>query len=194
MLKRNKIILTLALLLTFFTFASPAANAKPSEYQLIVKHLKSKYQAKKVSIPMLWLARFAVSIVRPAGVKSFNITLFDGLRISRETLDMEMQRAMRSSMGPEWESLLRVRSREGDQVYMYMREAGKDSVRILLVTIDAKEGAAVIRATISPERLADFINDPKIFGVSLNDTNDKTVEGAEDKPAEPPVLQEKPAN
>src|ERR1700755_462567 len=103
MLKRNKIILTLALLLTLFTFTSSAASAKPSEYQLIVKHLKGKYQAKKVNIPMLWLARLRVSLVRPAGVKSFNITLFEGLQISRETLDMEMQRAMRDSMGPEWE-------------------------------------------------------------------------------------------
>jgi len=52
---------------------------------------------------------------------------------------------------------------------MYMREAGKNSVKISLVTID-KEQAAVIRATVNPEKLAEFIENPKIFGISLDDS------------------------
>jgi hypothetical protein len=50
---------------------------------------------------------------------------------------------------------------------MYIREAGQN-LKITLVTID-KENAAVIRATFDPDRLADFINNPKIFGISLDD-------------------------
>ncbi len=50
------------------------------------------------------------------------------------------------------------------------------------MTID-KEQAAVIRATFNPEKLADFINNPKIFGISLDDkeqqTNDKSTEQKE---------------
>src|SRR5262245_22050077 len=168
MLGRNMYVVPLAFLLLGLTVGAPLASAKDgNEYDQIVKHLKTKYGAKKVRLPGMWLARFVVSMVRPAGVKSFNIAVFDGLAFSGETLDAEMQKAMRSSMGPEWSSLLRVRSREGSQVYMYMRESGS-SVNIMLVTIDKKEGA-IIRATINPEKLAEFINDPKIFGVSLND-------------------------
>jgi uncharacterized protein (UPF0128 family) len=48
-----------------------------------------------------------------------------------------------------------------------MREDGRN-VKVALVTIE-KENAAVIRATFSPERLAEFMNDPKIFGISLDD-------------------------
>ena len=114
----------------------------------------------------MWLARFAVSVARPAGVKSFSVTIFEDLKFSRETLDKEMQMAMKDSFGADWTSILRVRSRTGEQVYMYMREAGR-SVKIAVVTID-KEQAAVIRATFSPEKLADFINNPKIFGISLD--------------------------
>lgn len=171
MSNRKNLIVTLALLLAVFTFSATPASAKKNEYDQIVKHLKTKYQAKKVKLPFMWLARFAVGVVRPAGVKSFSVTLFEDLKFSRETLDEEMQSAMRDSLGEEWNSLMRVRSRNGQQVYMYMREAGKN-VRIILVTIE-KNNSTVVRATFNPEKLADFINDPKIFGISLGDDNDR---------------------
>jgi hypothetical protein len=157
-------------------------EAKPSEYAQIVRHLKTKYQAKKVKIPFLFLARFAVGVVRPAGVKSFGITMFKGLKFSHDSLDAEMQAAMRGSFGPEWSPAFRVRSREGQQAYMYMREDGSN-IRITLVTID-KEQAAIIRAVFSPDRLADFINDPKVLGVRLGDDDD---DRDPDKPAPPPT-------
>lgn len=181
MIAKKSLLLAWALLLLAFTFTAPAAQAaKPGgEYDAIVSHLKSKYQAKKVHIPFMFLARFAVKVVKPAGVKSFNITLFNDLKFSKETLDLEMQEAMRRSFGPEWSSVFHVRSRDGQQAYMYLKEDGKN-VKVTVVTVD-KEEAAVIRATFSPEKLADFINDPKILGISLND-DDKKPEKQVDKP------------
>ena len=156
------------------------AHAKPSEYDLIVRHLKQKYQAKKVNIPFIFLARAAVSMVRPAGVKSFSITLFKDLKFSRENLDVEMQAAMRSSFSNDWLPIFHVRSTEGQQAYMYMRESN-NCVRIALVTID-KEQAAIIRATFSPDRLADFINNPKIFGISLDDKHPANNDSSNQQP------------
>jgi hypothetical protein len=172
MLQRKQMFIASLLVLFVFTVLTPVAtDAKPSEYEAIVRHLKTKYRAKKVKIPFMFLARFAVSVVRPAGVKSFSVTLFEDLKFSRETLDKEMQAVLRNSFEAEWSPIFRARSADGQQAYMYMREAGK-SVRIALVTID-KENAAVIRATFSPERLAEFVNDPKIFGISLSDKPDR---------------------
>ncbi|MEJ7701743.1 MAG: hypothetical protein WKF71_19175 [Pyrinomonadaceae bacterium] len=37
-----------------------------------------------------------------------------------------------------------------------------------------KQQAAVIRATFNPEKLADFINNPKIFGISLDNKEKQT--------------------
>ena len=195
MLIKRKILVLTAFLMLVCCFAVPSTSAKPNEYQAIVKHLKTKYKAKKVKIPFLFLARFAVSVVRPAGVKSFSITLFEDLKFSRQTLDAEMQAAMRNSFGAPWSPILRVRARAGEQVYMYMREAGS-SVKIAVVTIDRQQ-AAIIRATFSPEKLAEFINDPKIFGISLNDNdqqadiNQKNLKPKDDATAEKKEEQKK---
>lgn len=176
---RKHILIAAAFLFLLSSLGAPEAHAKGGEYQQIVRHLKTKYRAKKVKIPFIWLARFAVSVVKPAGVKSFSVTIFEDLKFSKETLDTEMQAAMRNSFGAEWSSILRVRSRTGEQVYMYMRDAGKDSVKISLVTISDKQ-AAVIRATINPDRLAEFMDNPKIFGISLDDAG-KTADTEKEK-------------
>jgi hypothetical protein len=188
MLRRKKIFIWLTFLTLAITFAAPPAIAKGGEYKAVVKHLKTKYQAKKVKIPFVWLARFAVSVVRPAGVKSFSVTIFEELKFSRETLDEEMQTAMRNSFSADWSPILRVRSRNGEQVYMYMREAGK-SVKLAVVTINKKQ-AAVIRATFTPEKLAEFINNPKIFGISLDDNRQPATDKIL-KPKENVVVEEK---
>lgn len=168
-MRKKKYALASVLLFLVFAFAvAPIEAKKPSEYDSIVHHLKTKYRAKKVKIPFLWFARFAVSAVRPAGVKSFSVTLFENLKFSRDTLDSEMQEALNQSFGREWSPVFRVRSREGQQAYMYMRESGSN-IRLTLVTID-KQQAAIIRATFSPEKLVAFTNDPKIFGISFNDS------------------------
>lgn len=172
------VVLSLVVLATYVPM-----QAKPSEYDAIVNHLKTKYRAKKVNIPFMWLARFAVSVSRPAGVKSFSVTVFRDLKFSYETLDREMQDAMRDSFGPEWIPAIRIRTRKGQQVYMYMREDGKN-VRAALVTID-KDQAAIIRATFSPDRLTDFINNPKVLGVSLRDDTPKDPDPQ--KPEAPPA-------
>ena len=169
---RKKIIAVFGLLLLVFAFNAAPATAKDKkagEHKSVVKHLKTRYKAKKVSIPMMWLARVAVKVVRPAGVKSFSLTMFENLQFSNQTLDAEMQAVMKNSFSSDWSPIFHVRSREGQQVYMYMREAG-NSIKMALVTID-KNQAAVIRATFNPEKFAEFVNDPKIFGISLNDDN-----------------------
>ncbi len=185
----SKKVFVLSFLVAVFAFAAvPRINAKKNDYEAIVNHLKTKYQAKKVKIPFMWLARFAVKVVRPAGVKSFSVTMFEDLRFSRATLDEEMQSAMRNSLNADWSPIFRARSRTGEQAYMYMRESGKD-VKIMVVTIDQNQ-AAVVRATFSPDKLAEFVENPKIFGVSLNDKeqsgSDKNL-----KPGENSVQQEK---
>ena len=171
---RRKRVFSSVLILSFILLCAGTnlAKVKPREYNAVVQHLKTKYKAKKVNLFVMWMARAFVSVTRPAGVKSFSLTVFQNLKFSRESVDSEMQAVMRNSYGPEWSEIFHVRSRTGQQAYLYMRDAG-ENVKVVLVTIDT-ENAAVIRATFSPDKVADFINDPKIFGISLNDDKPST--------------------
>lgn len=168
----------LALTIFALSFIFGAANtiklqAKPSEYDRLVRHLKTRYQAKKINIPFIFLARMVVGIAKPAGVKSFSVTLFKDLKISRENLDKEMQASLTSMFGPEWSPVFRVRSQKEQQAYLYMREDDKGkTVRVALLTVQ-DNNAAIVRATFSPEKLIDFINDPQIMGIHLGDGSGK---------------------
>ncbi len=176
MFRLNKSHVGLVLLVFTFAVFAPSANAKNgNEFDAVCNHLKSRYQAKKVKIPFLWLARAAVGIIRPAGVKSFKVTIFRELNFSKDVLHGEMQRVMSDAFSDEWTPILRVRSRDGNQVYMNMREEGSN-VKILVVNFNRDE-AVVVRAKFSPEKLAKFIENPRIFGISLDGNSEDDSEG-----------------
>jgi hypothetical protein len=72
---------------------------------------------------------------------------------------------MRNALSAEWQPLVRVRSRDGEQVYIYAREAG-ENLKLMVVTIDHTD-AVVARVKVSPQKLSDFLNNPKILGISV---------------------------
>lgn len=167
--QRNTIIHTLvALIITATLIASvpQTARADDPEFDAITKHLKLHYNAKRISIPFLGLAKFFVRIVRPAGVKSFKVAIFEDLKFTAGERDTELSAVMRGALDPEWQPLIRTRSRDGEQVYVYAREAG-ENIKLMVVTIDRTD-AVVARVKISPTKLREFLNNPKILGISVN--------------------------
>jgi hypothetical protein len=169
MTKHRKLFIhtLVALIITATIFATtPSARADDPEFDAITKHLKLFYQARRVSIPFLGLANFFVKIVRPAGVKSFKVAIFEDLNFTPGKTDAELGAIMRSALSPEWQPLVRIRSRDGEQVYVYAREAG-ENIKLLVVTIDRSD-AVVARVKLSPKQLSEFLNKPKILGISVN--------------------------
>ena len=167
MLRIRKLLLSAAFIILVLSFVSPNLFAKDKEYEAIVSHLQKTYQAKKVKIPFMWLARFAVKIVRPAGVKSFSFTMFENLQFSANTLETDLKFALSENLSSNWLPIMRIRSRSGEQIYAYTRESG-NNLRMMLVSISGTE-ATVIRATFDPAKLVDFLDNPKIFGISIGD-------------------------
>lgn len=144
-------------------FCAPA-SARGDDFKAVVKNVRAACGGKKVRIPFLGLANFAAKFVRPAGVKSFKLAVFEDLRMSGDVTGLGA--AVGRSLGPEWRPLVRVRGGRGaEQTYVYVRDAG-DDLKLMVVTLDGEQ-ATVIHVKVSPEALARFARDPKLLGVSL---------------------------
>ena len=147
------------------TVAPPAARAGDPEFDAITKYLKQQFNARRISIPFLGLANFFVKIVRPAGVKSFKVAIFENLNVAQGQSNTELALVMRNALNAQWQPLVRIRSGEGEQIHAYAREDGKD-IKLMVVTINHTD-AVVARVKINPQRLAEFVSNPKILGISI---------------------------
>lgn len=144
-------------------FCAPA-SAKGDDFKAVVKNVRAACGGKKVRIPFLGLANFATKFVRPAGVKSFKLAVFEDLKMSGDVAGLGA--AVGRSLGPEWRALVRVRADRGaEQTYVYVREEG-DNLKLMVVILDDDQ-ATVVQAKMSPEALARFARDPNLLGVSL---------------------------
>jgi hypothetical protein len=144
-------------------FSSPVA-ARADDFDAVVRNVRAACGGRKVGIPFLGLARFATKFVRPAGVKSFKLAVFEDLTRAGDVSGLGA--AIRQALGPEWRPLVRVRSGRGaEQTHVYVRDAG-DNLKLMIVTL-AGDQATVIRVKVNPEALAKFARDPKVLGVSL---------------------------
>jgi hypothetical protein len=170
LIKHRKLLIhALAILVitaVLFSATAPAARADDREFDAITRHLKQFYKARRVSIPFLGLANFFVRIVRPAGVKSFKVAIFEDLNLTAGKTSAELGTVMRNALSPEWQPLVRVRSRGGEQTHVYAREDG-ENIKLMVVTIDRSD-AVVARVKLSPRRLGEFLSNPKILGISIN--------------------------
>jgi hypothetical protein len=155
---------TISAPLLLATIFSAPSTARADDFDAVVRNVRVACGGRKARIPFLGLAGFATRVVRPAGVKSFKLVVFE--EVTRAGDVSGLGTAIRQSLGPEWRPLVRVRSGHGaEQTHVYVRDAG-DNLKLMIVTLDGNQ-ATVIRAKVSPEALAKFARDPKVLGISL---------------------------
>jgi hypothetical protein len=155
-----RVLLALSLAALFYV----PASAKGGDFDDVVRNVRAACGGKRVRVPFMGLANFAAKLVRPAGVKSFKLAVFEDLSMSGDVSGLGA--AIERSLGTDWRPLVRVRIERGaEQTYVYVREAGGD-LKLLVVTLDGEQ-ATVVRAKVSPEALARFARDPNILGISL---------------------------
>src|ERR1700753_392250 len=150
-------------LLCLLCLAAAPALAKDGDFDAVVRSIRADCGGKKMHVPFLGLAGFATKLVRPAGVKSFKLAMFESVNVGdARALGEDLRRAL----GEGWSPLVRARTRDG-QAYVYFREAGAD-LKIIVVALGDGQ-ATVARVRLNPEALAKFAEDPKILGISLGD-------------------------
>jgi hypothetical protein len=202
MTARKRFIPTLATIVAMLTLAPAAAVAGDNSFSSVVKHIKSNYKAKQQGFfGMVTFARLAVRIVKPAGVKNFKVAMLKELDYSRGPRpgQGEFHAFIRSKIDPVWSPLVEYSSpREKKWTYVYSSQDKKD-IRVLVVTMQ-QEQAFIVQTKFSPEKLIEFMNDPKIMGISLKseqppkDYNpaDEDAEDDEDEEEETPPAKTKP--
>lgn len=169
MRRHRRFLITALLLLAALSVSYSTASAQKSSngFEAIAKHLKTRYQARKKSIPFMGLAKFAVRLVKPAGVKSISVSIFENLQGTGELLGAELNGVMRNALSPEWLPLVTFRRKGGDQVYVYATDEGKD-LKLAVLSIN-QSNAVLARVKIDPNALRKFLDNPSILGISLGD-------------------------
>lgn len=188
MTNRKGLLTRLSIAVTVMLLAPAVSLAGDESFSSVVKHIKSNYRAKQQGFfGMMMLARFAVKVVKPAGVKNFKVTMLTDLDYSGAARPetAEFHAAIRNRIHPTWQPLIQYSApREKQWSYIYVTEDKKD-VKILAVTVQERQ-AFVFQLKFSPEKLSQFISDPKLMGISLKgderhrDASAKPAEGADD--------------
>ena len=148
------------------------ASAGDHSFSSVVGHIKSNYRARQQGFfGAMMLARFAVKVVRPAGVKNFKVAYLKNLDFSDQPGRTEFQAAARNVISSEWQPLVQYNSMKQNQYTQVYYTQEKDHVKLLVVTLQ-KDEAIIVQTKFSPDKLSKFIDDPRIIGISLKDKND----------------------
>jgi hypothetical protein len=183
--------------IVLISVVTAVASAEDRSYDSVVKHIKSSYRAKRQgSFGLITFARFAVKVIRPAGFKTFKITMLRDLDYSASERpdSSEFHAVIRSKIDPSWAPLIQYSApREQQWNYVYIARE-KNDVKILVLVLQ-QQNAFVIQTKFDPDKLMAFIDDPKIMGISLRGDERKQDQPPQKTPAEqaPTETENKPA-
>ena len=169
----KRLLTRLSITVVTLTLAPGASLAGDESFSSVVKHIKSNYHAKQQGFfGAMMLARFAVKIIKPAGVKNFKVVLLKDLDYSEAPGpgNGQFHSLIRNKIDPRWTPLVQYSSpREKQWTYVYVTRE-KEDVQLLVVTLQQKD-AVVLQTKFSPARLVEFMNNPQIMGITLNSDN-----------------------
>lgn len=175
MITRKSLFARLLIVIALVSLAPSIASASDRSFSSVVKHLKSNYKAKgRSTFGFVSFARFAVKLVKPAGVKNFKVVMLSDLQYQEHPAPgtMEFHSFIRNTVNPLWKPLFQYNGRlKGQWTYVYITQEDKD-VKVLAVALQQRE-AYVLQFKFSPDKLAKFIDDPKIMGISLKGDRDE---------------------
>jgi hypothetical protein len=192
MITRKSLFARLLIVTALVSLAPSIASASDRSFSSVVKHLKSNYRAKgKSTFGFVNFARFAVKLIRPAGVKNFKVAMLSDLQYQEQAAPgtLEFHSFIRNTVNPLWKPLFQYNARlKGQWTYVYITQEDKD-VKILAVALQQRE-AYVVQFKFSPDKLAKFIDDPKIMGISLKGDRSEadSHDGSDDEGAKPETI------
>lgn len=136
-------------------FLSLLAVPLYADFADIARAIDRQHGVKRVWIPFLGLARFAVRVVAPEGVHDFQLATFDG---ARDVDPRALQQIMRAKAGPGWTPIVQVRSR-GDWSFIYARPSKSgERVELMILAHDSSD-TVLVRVDVDANKVARELRD-----------------------------------
>lgn len=135
-----------------------------ADFAAVAQALDRKQGVKRIWIPLLGLARFAVRVIQPEGVNDFQLATFEGA----DNVDpRELQQIMSNKLGPGFQPLVQVRSKKSGKkeysfIYARPRPNGED-IEIVILAHD-HEDTVLVRVNVDANVLARELNEPRHVG------------------------------
>jgi hypothetical protein len=145
---RTKILTVPALLLLACTLGA-------SEFDWMVRQISRETGVQPVHIPFFGVARFVVHVGHPAGASDLHLAVFEDTHVT----PVRFNSMLDSTVGPAWNPIVRVRSRNGESTNIYAREEGKH-LRLLICTSERTE-TTLVEVRIQPDRLVEVVEEQR---------------------------------
>jgi hypothetical protein len=173
MTSSKRLLARLSITVVLLTLAPVVALAGDESFSTVVKHIKTNYHAKQQGFfGAMMIARFAVKVIKPAGVKNFKLVLLKDLDYSDAPTPKagQFHSFIQDKIDPCWTPLVQYSSpREKQWTYVFITRENED-VKVLVITLQ-EQNAVVLQTKFSPAKLVEFMNNPQIMGISLNNEN-----------------------
>lgn len=152
------------ILLPVLLLCLPVAGFAGDSFKQIVKTIEHEYGVRHTGIP--WYARM---MMKPAmvgsGVSGLKVAEFENVSFRHEGAPERIARVVEQVIGPEWQRVIRVRSRrDKETTYIYFRPQGA-RFTMLIVSAEADEGA-VVQMTINEREFEKWARNTEVMAKS----------------------------
>ena len=132
-----------------------------ADFGAVARAIDAEKGVKKVWIPFLGVARLAVRLVHPEGVRDFQLATFEGT----DNVDpARLQQLMQEKLGKGFVPLVRVWSKKGGKKaewsFIYVRPRGGDRIELVILAHD-DEDTALVRVDVDAAVLARHLDEPR---------------------------------
>ena len=131
-----------------------------ADFASLAKAIDSKSGVKRIWIPFLGVARFAIRMVQPEGVRDFQLATFSG---TDKVDPRELQSLMREKIGPGFMPLVQVWSRKAGKKewsFIYAKPNANDRIELVVLAHDDEE-TVLVRVDVDADMIARELGEPR---------------------------------
>jgi hypothetical protein len=155
---RSKLLARAVLLLVLLQFLPATAIAGDPEFHSLVDRVSAYYQKRPMRF--MGLLSFIANRFTPPGVSHFQMAIFEDVTSPGTPPGEELESSLEGLVGPGYQPFVRVRDfRSGGWTCIYVRESGKESFEMLIVSIDSTDAVAM-KMQLEPDAMHEWVDEP----------------------------------